>query len=60
MRAWRAYDLANCSVTEYRPDAGGRLTLARLNFTVPVAEGGPGPDDGAAADAGAVEDVGHQ
>lgn len=45
MRAWRAYDLANCSVTEYRPGAGGRLALARLNFTVPVAEGGPGAGD---------------
>ena len=36
-RAWRAYDLANCSVTEYRPEAaGGRLALRGLNFTVPV------------------------
>ncbi|HEY0778514.1 MAG TPA: histidine phosphatase family protein [Gemmatirosa sp.] len=43
-RAWRAYDLANCSVTEYRPDAahGGRLALRQLGFTVPVlSEGVP-------------------
>ena len=48
MRAWRAYDLANCSVTEYRPDAAtGRLALARLNRTVPVAEGSAAAGDGA-------------
>jgi broad specificity phosphatase PhoE len=52
LRAWRAYDLANCSVTEYRPDAAtGRLALARVNFTVPVREGGPGPGDEAAVTA---------
>ena len=41
-RAWRAYDLANCSVTEYRPDParGGRLALRQLNFTVPISEEG--------------------
>ena len=39
-RAWRAYDLANCSVTEYCPRIGGRLALTRLNFTVPVSEEG--------------------
>jgi broad specificity phosphatase PhoE len=38
--AWHAYDLANCSVTSYRPDADGRLALARLNFTVPVSAEG--------------------
>lgn len=42
--AWRAYDLANCSVTHYRPDRarGGRLALAGLNFTVPVGADGDG------------------
>ncbi len=41
-RAWRAYDLANCSLTEYRSDAArnGRLALARLNVTVPVSAEG--------------------
>jgi broad specificity phosphatase PhoE len=34
--SWRAYDLANCSVTSYRPGADGQLALAGLNFTVPV------------------------
>ena len=38
--AWRAYDLANCSVTRYRPAADGRLALDALNFTVPVAADG--------------------
>lgn len=47
LAAWRAYDLGNCSLTEYRPDASGRLALTRLNVTVPVAEGGDAPDDGA-------------
>lgn len=50
--AWRAYDLANCSVTEYRAAAGApsgapALTRTRLNFTVPVEAGGPAADDGA-------------
>ncbi len=35
---WRRYDLANCSVTTYRPDMTGRLALARYNFTVPLTE----------------------
>lgn len=40
--SWRAYDLANCSVTRYRPDARGVLARDLLNFTVPVAvEGAP-------------------
>jgi broad specificity phosphatase PhoE len=66
LAAWRAYDLANCSVTEYRPaaddgagDGAGdgarpgapRLALARLNHTVPVEAGGPAADDGAPATA---------
>jgi broad specificity phosphatase PhoE len=39
---WRQYDLANCSVTTYRPDAAGRLALVQYNFTVPlVDEGAP-------------------
>jgi broad specificity phosphatase PhoE len=37
---WRRYDLANCSVTTYRPDATGRLALAGYNFTVPLLEEG--------------------
>jgi broad specificity phosphatase PhoE len=39
-RLWRQYDLANCSVTTYRPDATGRLALAGYNFTVPLIEEG--------------------
>jgi broad specificity phosphatase PhoE len=39
--AWRRYDITNCSVTEYRPDAAGRLALTRLAFAVPAAEGDP-------------------
>ena len=35
---WRRYDLANCSVTTYRPDATGRLALERYNFTVPLTD----------------------
>ncbi|MGZ8455326.1 MAG: histidine phosphatase family protein [Gemmatirosa sp.] len=37
---WRQYDLANCSVTTYRPDGTGRLALTRYNFTVPLIEEG--------------------
>jgi broad specificity phosphatase PhoE len=37
---WRQYDLANCSVTSYRPDAAGRLRLAQYNFTVPLRDEG--------------------
>ena len=39
--AWRRYDLANCSLTEYRAGGGGRLALTRLAYTVPVEEGAP-------------------
>ncbi len=41
-RAWRAYDLANCSVTRYHPDAarGGRLALDEVGFTVPLRDEG--------------------
>lgn len=39
-RLWRQYDLANCSVTTYRPDDTGRLALDRWNFTVPLTEEG--------------------
>ena len=35
---WRRYDLANCSVTTYRPDATGRLAMERYNFTVPLTD----------------------
>jgi broad specificity phosphatase PhoE len=46
--AWRRYDVGNCSLTEYRPDAAGRLALTRLAERVPVEEGAPDtPDDGA-------------
>jgi broad specificity phosphatase PhoE len=37
---WRQFDLANCSVTTYRPAPTGRLALARYNFTVPLVEEG--------------------
>jgi broad specificity phosphatase PhoE len=37
---WRRYDLANCSVTTYRPDVTGRLALERYNFTVPLTDEG--------------------
>lgn len=52
LAAWRAYDLANCSVTEYRATAAPRaaarrMMRTRLNFTVPVAVGGPAAGDGA-------------
>ena len=40
--AWRRYDIANCSLTEYRAGPGGRLALTRLAYTVPVEEGAPG------------------
>ena len=41
MAAWRAYDLANCSVTSYAPDAAtGRLALVRYNATAPMVEEG--------------------
>jgi broad specificity phosphatase PhoE len=50
--AWRRYDIANCSLTEYRADGSGRLALARLGFTVPVAVGDPAvPGDEAAVTA---------
>ena len=39
--AWRRYDITNCSLTEYRPGADGRLALTRLAETVPVEEGDP-------------------
>jgi broad specificity phosphatase PhoE len=39
--AWRRYDIGNCSLTEYRPGADGRLALTRLAYTVPVEEGAP-------------------
>lgn len=46
--AWHRYDIANCSLTEYRADPGGRLALVRLGYTVPVAVGAPDvPDDAA-------------
>lgn len=35
---WRRYDLANCSVTTYRPGTTGRLALDRYNFTVPLVD----------------------
>jgi probable phosphoglycerate mutase len=38
---WRRYDLANCSVTTYRPGADGRLALVEYNMTVPLDETGP-------------------
>jgi hypothetical protein len=42
LESWRAYDLANCSVTTYRAGGDGRLALDGVNFTVPVeAEGAP-------------------
>jgi broad specificity phosphatase PhoE len=38
---WQSGDLANCSVTTYRPDlAAGRLALTGYNFTVPIEEEG--------------------
>ncbi len=40
--AWRRYDIANCSLTEYRADGAGRLALTRLGYTVPVEQGDPG------------------
>lgn len=56
LAAWRAYDLANCSVTEYRAaadprPAAPRMRRTRLNFTVPVEAGGPAAGDGAAVTA---------
>jgi broad specificity phosphatase PhoE len=39
--AWRRYDVGNCSLTEYRAGADGRLALVRLAETVPVEEGDP-------------------
>jgi broad specificity phosphatase PhoE len=39
--AWRRYDISNCSLTEYRAGADGRLALVRLAETVAVEEGDP-------------------
>jgi broad specificity phosphatase PhoE len=39
--AWRRYDIGNCSLTEYRAGAGGRLALTRLAETVAVEQGDP-------------------
>ena len=36
----RTENIANCSLTSYRPDRGGRLVLDRFNYVAPLEEAG--------------------